>query len=352
MKTAALYIFMLLHVLPSMAQMCPGGGADFASAVSFDPAWIYGCNTGTSCNGGLTFDSKIACQPTTAMDACAPAPSCGNSSNNASNVWFKFFPTGPTAMISCFQNSSFVIGIQAFSGSTCGALTEIGCSLAGGPSSGVQLNLSGLQPGKLYYFRIFGSAGPVSQRTGIYCFCGTTGLSNIVLPIGFTGFGGKAVNGKINLMWMASSTDNNQSFEIERSQDGTLFTSIALIPETGNPDPRAYYYTDASPAGGINYYRLKHMLESGSYDYSDIIAVKRGLAKEFTFYFNPASKELQITAPDDITLTQSDISGRLLQIIHALPGSHYIPAGQLSSGIYFLRAVKSNQVQKFCVLKY
>src|SRR5690349_8269093 len=117
-------------VLPAMAQLCPGGGVDFNSAVTFDPAWIYGCNTGTSCNGGVSLSNRVACQPTAALDACAPAPSCGNIVTNASNVWFKFYAAGPTALISCFQNSSFVIGIQAFSGGpACGSLTELGCAL-------------------------------------------------------------------------------------------------------------------------------------------------------------------------------------------------------------------------------
>src|SRR5882757_308461 len=198
MKTVLLvYLIVCVLTPPSLAQLCPGGGTSFASAVTFDPSWIYGCNTGTSCNGGISFDNRVACQPTTAMDACAPNPSCGTPSHDASNVWFKFFPTGTSATISCFQNTSLVIGIQAFSGSSCGALAEMGCALSGGPSSGVQLSLTGLSPGTLYYFRIFGSAGPVSQRTGVYCFCGTTGLNGILLSNGIEGFSGQAAGNGI-----------------------------------------------------------------------------------------------------------------------------------------------------------
>ncbi|MES1226528.1 MAG: hypothetical protein ABUT20_64230, partial [Bacteroidota bacterium] len=108
-----LFAFCILLALPAKSQVCPGGGVNFSSAVTFDPAWIYGCNTGTSCNGGVAFDNRTACEPTAAMDACAPAPSCGNISNDGSDIWFKFYPTGPTATISCFQHTSLVIGVQA-----------------------------------------------------------------------------------------------------------------------------------------------------------------------------------------------------------------------------------------------
>src|SRR5688500_17474388 len=193
--------------------MCPGGAVNFASGpVTFDPAWIYGCNTGTSCNGGVNFDNRFSCQPTTAMDACAPAPTCGTAANNGSNIWFKFYASASTVTISCFQNTSFVIGVQAFSGeATCGSLTQIGCAIAGGPSSGVNLTISGLTVGELYYYRIFGSSVPISQRTGIYCFCGTTGLDNYILASGLNSFKGNSGEHSIKLMWEVAA--NNTTSE-------------------------------------------------------------------------------------------------------------------------------------------
>src|SRR5882724_7462033 len=180
------------------------------------------------------------------MYACAPAPSCGTSSQNASNIWFKFLPTSATATISCFQNSSFVIGVQAFSGGpSCGSLTQIGCSLAGGPSSGVQLNLSGLTPGTLYYFRIFGDANPVSQRSGIYCFCGTTGLSSIALPAVLSGFHGREAGRSIELEWSLSTENSQESFAIERGTDGISFLPIGQVPGVSTPSsPQQYSFTD------------------------------------------------------------------------------------------------------------
>ncbi len=59
MKNLILYTLFFNISLMAEAQLCPGGGTDFSNAVTFDPSWIYGCNTGTSCNGGVHFDNRI-----------------------------------------------------------------------------------------------------------------------------------------------------------------------------------------------------------------------------------------------------------------------------------------------------
>jgi hypothetical protein len=282
------------------------------------------------------------------MDACAPAPSCGNNSQNASNVWFKFLPTGATATISCFQNSSFVIGVQAFSGGpVCGSLTEIGCSLAGGPSGGVQLNLSGLNPGTLYYFRIFGDANPVSQRSGIYCFCGTTGLSSGTLPAVLTGFQGREAGHSIELEWSLLTGNSQESFTIERSTDGISFLAVSQVPGLGMlSSPQPYRFTDASPVSGNNYYRIKHIWAIGQYAYSDIILIKTSPVKGFTAYFNPGGQELQVYVADPTPAVLYDVAGRSVQSFRLQPGNNRIPTGQLEAGVYFVRALKTGTTQK------
>jgi hypothetical protein len=329
---------------PSSAQLCPGGGIDFLTAVTFDPAWIYGCNTGTSCNGGVALDNRTACIPITLLDVCAPAPSCGTATN-ASNAWFKFFAIGNTATISCFQNTSFVIGIQAFSGGPlCGTLTQLGCALAGGPSSGVQLSLTGLTPGNLYYFRIFGSATPVSQRTGLYCFCGTAGLSNTILPVNIANLKGTLKGGTAVLDWNAGY--ENISVEVERSTDGMNFTSLQQLNNNGSP---IYTYTDASAITGNNYYRIKQIAADGKYSYSNTIVVKIDRTKPMAVYANALLRQLQIKTAANTIVAIYDAAGTLQQVIHLSAGFHSISTAQMPRGIYFLRTDAVKTVTKFYV---
>jgi len=346
-----LTLFSVLLSLASVAQLCPGGGVDLSSAVTFNPSWIYGCNTGTSCNGGVNFSNQPSCQATTAMDACAPAPSCGNIGKDASNIWFKFYPLGPTATISCFQNSSFVIGIQAFRGGpACGTLTEIGCSLAGGPSSGVQLSLSGLVPGQLYYFRIFGSSTPVSQRSGIYCFCGTTGLNNVILPVALASFRGFIAGDKIDLEWTTAVGGNYLYFEVQRSADGNTFTDIARVDGWGPAGP-AFSYSDEPGNAGTYFYRLKLYTDADHYTYSDIVGVKQPVNDGLRLLFDGDRKELQITVQQFTAVAIVNASGGFVKTLLLVPGKNNLSMNDLAAGVYFLRDPKSNTTRRFVVFR-
>jgi len=341
-------VLLITSTHTAMAQMCPGGGVNFNSAVTFDPAWIYGCNTGTSCNGGVSFDNRIACQPTTAMDACAPAPSCGTAGNNASNIWFKFYATATTATISCFQNTSLVIAVQAFNGGpACGTLTEIGCAIAGGPSSGVTLNLSGLVPGHLYYFRIFGSSNPVSQRTGLYCFCGTTGLSDFVLQVVLTSFKARETINGIELSWSSSSENNSQYFEAEHSNDGITYQTVSRIAAAGTAvADRKYSCMYVPNKGGTNYFRLKQTGMDGHYVYSSVVTIQSGNGNEFMISSVAGKNEWQLRVNHSDFITLYNLAGQLLQTYHVQAGLNYLSTVNLGGGIYLLRSRQLNQVRR------
>lgn len=331
--TACLFV---LAVLPLQAQVCPGGGVNFNVAVPFDLTWIYGCNTGTSCNGGVAFDNRISCQPTTSLDACAPPPSCGTAGWNASNVWFTFYATGTTALISCFQNTSLVLGIQAFSGGpSCGSLTQIGCAVSGGPSSGVQLALSGLHYGQLYYFRIFGSANPVSQRTGLYCFCGSKGLNDFtILPVSISKF--KATPGAtgINLSW--NLPDTMQRILVpERSTDGTHYSPVGGTPVlTGF----VYSLTDQNAPAGLVFYRLKEIFPDGRSDFGQVVTVKSNTSRSFSVLGNVVNNNsVRIDAVETNELDILDLMGRRVGSLYLKPGTSDYPLQRLKPGIYLLQ---------------
>ena len=287
------------------------------------------------------------------MDACAPAPSCGSIGKNASNIWFKFYPLGPAAMISCFQNSSFVIGIQAFTGgSSCGSLTEIGCAAAGGPSSGVQLALSGLVAGQVYYFRIFGSSTPVSQRSGIYCFCGTTGLNNVVLPVALASFRGFIAGDKVDLEWTTAATGNYLYFGVQRSADGNAFADIARVDGTGSAAVGgAFAYIDVPGTLGTHYYRLKLYTDAEHYTYSEVVLLTQPMNDGLQMVFDGDRKELQITVQQSTPVAIVNASGGSVRALVLVPGKNTVAMMDLAAGVYFLYNRKSNTARRFVVFR-
>jgi len=165
--------FLLIISISSQAQIL-GGGTLFSNAVTFNQSWLSGCPA-----AGTTLSNESTYEPTTTMDPCgAPAPACATGTTG-SDVWFSFFANSTTATIVVNPTSAFDVAIQAFSGSACPGLTDIGCVDATGNNQPETLALTGLTSGTHYYFRIFGATTSVAARTGKYTFCGSTGLGSV-----------------------------------------------------------------------------------------------------------------------------------------------------------------------------
>lgn len=352
MKKLIIFLLAFFFVSNIHSQLCPGGGTSFSSAVTFVQSWTSACASGTSCTGGTEFDNRSGCEPTTTMDACAPTPSCTTPANNGSDLWYKFYAAGTTAVIHVIQNVSFIAVIQAFSGGpTCGSLTEIGCVVAAGPSSGVTLNLSGLTTGNAYYFRVFGTASSAAQRTGTFCFCGSSGLGSLgILPVQLSSFKAVVQDNKIKLLWATGMELNNNHFEIERSTDGQNFIGIGFVAAKGSGDRSSeYLFTDTNPAGGTNYYRLKQVDMDNHFEYSNVIPVKAGSCNWISIFPNPVKGKLIIQSSSDGNAMLTNEFGQVLQRINLVTGRNEIPVAKLNSGTYFILG-KNFVVQRFHII--
>jgi len=110
------------------------------------------------------------------------------------------------------------------------------------------------------------------------------------LPITLTEFSAREKDAVVELKWTTETEINNKYFDIERSLNGTSFTSIGTIPGAGNTTLIKHYSTiDQNPANGINYYRLKQVDFDGKFTYSKVIAVNvTRLNESLKIYPNPA----------------------------------------------------------------
>lgn len=330
--------------------LCPGGGTTFATSATIVQSWFYNCETGTSCNGGTNFDNRPACEPTLPMDACAPAPSCTNNSHDQADIWFNFYANGTSATINVMQNVSFVVAIQAFSGGpACSTLTEIGCAKAAGPSSGatLTLTLTQLVINQQYHFRIFGSAPPNSQRTGIFCFCGSSGLGSQVVPVVLTSF--KASVQKKNnvvLNWATATETNNRFFEVEQSTDGINFSFISRIAGKGNTSSiTKYSMTDSYVSAGTKYYRLKQVDLDGKFTYSEIISVFIENTNRLNLV--QSSGQLIVESGENMEVALLNSAGRLINYYSLKQGRNNISLSNLPAGMYLLRSKADGDAWKF-----
>lgn len=150
----------------------------------------------------------------------------------------------------------------------------------------------------------------------------------IPLPVTFVSFTAVAKDGQAYLQWQTSLEENSKEFIVERSTDGTHFSEIGSVPAAGSSHTLlTYTFTDANPATGTNYYRIKEKDLDSKLTYSSIRAVSfsaTGSAR--VAWTSAASGQAEITLLPGSNELYSviDINGRKLQ------------QGQLSGGKLYL----------------
>lgn len=123
------------------------------------------------------------------------------------------------------------------------------------------------------------------------------------LPVTWLSFSGRRNDkSKVTLHWSTASEQNNDRFEIQRSEEGEDFTTIGKRKGAGNSNEVIkYQYTDTDAPEGTVYYRLKQVDYNGACEYSDIVAVQsKGEMQEgsLSIYPNPVSDRFNLQLPE------------------------------------------------------
>jgi len=89
--------------------------------------------------------------------------------------------------------------------------------------------------------------------------------------------------------WRIENEMNMKQYEVEKSINGTQFTTLVVKGATANGGRSAIYVTsDSKPVEGYNYYRVKSVDINGKTTYSDIVKVLIGSIKHtITIHPNP-----------------------------------------------------------------
>lgn len=138
------------------------------------------------------------------------------------------------------------------------------------------------------------------------------------MPVRLVYMRGEWVSGEGSVLsWQTSVEINNDHFDIERGTDAKSFEKIGRVAGKGMTSERQNYrFVDADAPGDVTYYRLKQVDVDGSFAYSQIVAVRRGVESiKLTLWPNPASEKLSVnvTGVGPVTrLRVFDTQGRLL----------------------------------------
>ena len=159
------------------------------------------------------------------------------------------------------------------------------------------------------------------------------------LPVKLVQFLASADGHTARLTWETASEQNNDRFEVERSEDGTDFIKIGEVKGNGtSQNLNTYSFRDVAPANGVNYYRLKQLDFNGNFEYSEAKAVRFDLKQVvFSIYPNPATEVINFSEAIKSVEIYS-ISGAKVYEQKATVSTLKIPS-KIKQGIYLLKAI-------------
>lgn len=181
------------------------------------------------------------------------------------------------------------------------------------------------------------------------------------LPVNWVSFTAVPNGGNVNLNWTVGANEQGKVYEVQRSGDGTNFTTIGQV--TNDPDVQSYSYVDASVGSGTYFYRVLEVDLGGASIYSKIVSVNMsGAAFAIKLLNNPTvtgntDPELQVT---------TNASGNALMEVWTLSGSRVgsfqqalgagtttvrVPLTSLAAGTYAVKVVLNNNTQTVQVVK-
>ncbi len=159
-----------------------------------------------------------------------------------------------------------------------------------------------------------------------------------VLPSRFISFNAQKCNNQVCLTWQTANEQQVSHFEIERSADGAIFTTIAR-KNAYNQQQNTYSATDdiSSLQSALKiYYRIKEVDKDGRSTLSHINLIRSG-GKGITVYPTLVSSFLTVQndTGSDLVLQLAAADGTLpvRQIVNV--GTNRIPTVLLSRGVYF-----------------
>lgn len=223
-------------------------------------------------------------------------------------------------------------------------------------ATGPQLVIPNYQPSNtgLYRLRqVFPGSMCIDSVDMVYFHC-------MVLPVQFGKLTGYQKNNIIQLNWNTLAESVSSWFEIERSEDGQEFRTIAYLLSMNKSSGSEYSYLDKKFNGYEGYYRIRYSTGSG-YQYSNIVHFKTGQPR-ITVAPSPFSNYIDIgleTMQKEVyRVSITDVSGKkvLSKIFTAYSGSNQFRLSEallssLPSGIYVIEINAASQAYRQKLVK-
>jgi len=184
---------------------------------------------------------------------------------------------------------------------------------------------------------------------------GATNYTGPILPIETIDITGVFNDKLTTIQWNTINETNVVAFEIESSNDGSMFKKIGTQKSIGN-GANAYTFIDESIWVDKKYYRLKIIDNNGKFYYSKIVSIyKKNTITDLGIFTNSTSNLLVLQAKgmlkNSLNISLLNQNGRVIKQEKFLQGSTicYMETNNISSGIYFVAVSDGASIKTFKV---
>ena len=170
------------------------------------------------------------------------------------------------------------------------------------------------------------------------------------LPLKLISFTGTKQNSNALLQWTTSNEVNLSHFEIQRSDNGQVFTTIGTLRAGGN----TYSFPDINVfvSKANVFYRLKSVDTDGQFTYTNIIKLSQQLFGSLTIYPNPVKDVLSISGlKQNGSILLYGMDGKLLKQLNVSAQVMTIDMRVYAKGIYLLHYTAEGETRTQQIIK-
>ncbi|MEO6670701.1 MAG: GEVED domain-containing protein [Ferruginibacter sp.] len=163
----------------------------------------------------------------------------------------------------------------------------------------------------------------------------------------------KTSSEKVSLVWNLNQENNNNGYELQRSNDEISWQTITRRSTAGGGSPATYSYIDAEPQLPSSYYRIKVLKNSGAIEYSNVKKVDFTKESSISLSPNPANTKATLKIESAISglgrVNILDYTGRSIyesniKLTKGTNETELALVKKLSSGMYNVRVKIGDEI--------